>query len=407
MLIKRLALSRRTLLRGVGATVALPFLDAMVPALARGATISKPRFGAVYFPNGAIMQQFTPKTFGTGFEFTPILKPFEPFRQQLAVVTNLTRSHPGSQVGDHAVSAAGFLTGVWPKRTEAEDRLRRYHRAAAHITTDAFAGLFPQEIVGPLINFINSSRPLIASLGPIGVPSGPSFRRPRLLDPNIATGAGVQANEKDELVSQPFTITSDNVDLSTVGGYANVARQVMDYGVTSMDTIINQLAARYSYATERLALAELQLSTGHVPLAAGAAGDVLIKAIYDAAAAVFNTTGQLPTTLAAGPLGWARLGSIVDAAGRQMFPFLAPGNAAGQQSADSFAGNPVGLRLVVTPAMTDDSFWVLNASCLEVYEQIVGQLSVTEPSVVGIQVAYAGYVGLYRPAPNGAVHLSP
>jgi len=77
----------------------------------------------VYFPNGAIMQQFTPATVGTGFEFTPILKPLEPFKSSLAVVTNLTRSHPGSQVGDHAVSAAGFLTGVWPKRTEAEDVL--------------------------------------------------------------------------------------------------------------------------------------------------------------------------------------------------------------------------------------------------------------------------------------------
>jgi hypothetical protein len=81
------------------------------------------RFGAVYFPNGAIMQELTPKTAGAGFEFTPILKPLEPFRDSLIVVTNLTRPHPGSQFGDHAVSAAGFLTGVWPKRTEAEDVL--------------------------------------------------------------------------------------------------------------------------------------------------------------------------------------------------------------------------------------------------------------------------------------------
>src|SRR5262249_55928762 len=57
----------------------------------------------------------------SGFEFTPILKPLEPFKDSLVVVHNLTRSHPGSALGDHAVSAAGFLTGVWPKRTEAED----------------------------------------------------------------------------------------------------------------------------------------------------------------------------------------------------------------------------------------------------------------------------------------------
>ena len=69
------------------------------------------------------MEQWIPEAVGAGFEFTPILKPLEPFKDQLVVVSNLTRSHPGSQVGDHAVSAAGFLTGVWPKRTEAEDVL--------------------------------------------------------------------------------------------------------------------------------------------------------------------------------------------------------------------------------------------------------------------------------------------
>jgi hypothetical protein len=126
MLVTKKSLSRRTILRGMGTVVALPFLDAMVPALtpwAKAAAKPRARFGAVYIPNGAIMQEFTPKTAGTGFEFTPILKPLEPFRDSLLVVTNLTRSHPGSQVGDHAVSAAGFLTGVWPKRTEAEDVL--------------------------------------------------------------------------------------------------------------------------------------------------------------------------------------------------------------------------------------------------------------------------------------------
>src|SRR5262245_56789830 len=69
------------------------------------------------------MEQWIPEVVGAGFDFKPILKPFEPFKDSTIVVTNLTRSHPGSQVGDHAVSVAGFLTGVWPKRTEAEDVL--------------------------------------------------------------------------------------------------------------------------------------------------------------------------------------------------------------------------------------------------------------------------------------------
>src|ERR1700761_3354204 len=126
MFVAKKSISRRTMLRGAGTVVALPLLDAMLPAfvpLAKAAAKPRMRFGAIYFPNGAIMQELTPKTAGQGFEFTPILKPLEPFRDSLIVVTNLTRSHPGSQFGDHAVSAAGFLTGVWPKRTEAEDVL--------------------------------------------------------------------------------------------------------------------------------------------------------------------------------------------------------------------------------------------------------------------------------------------
>ena len=126
MFISKLSLPRRTFLMGVGATISLPLLEAMVPAftaLAKTEANPRVRFGAVYIPNGAIMEQWIPDTVGPGFDFKPILKPLAPFKDSLVVVTNLTRSHPGSQVGDHAVSAAGFLTGVWPKRTEAEDVL--------------------------------------------------------------------------------------------------------------------------------------------------------------------------------------------------------------------------------------------------------------------------------------------
>jgi hypothetical protein len=115
-------LSRRTFLKATGVAIGLPYLDAMMP-ISSAATPTPRRFGVVYFPNGAIMPQFTPKQVGSNFELSPILQPLAAFKDSMLVVTNLTRSHPGSQVGDHAVSAAGFLTGVWPKRTEAEDVL--------------------------------------------------------------------------------------------------------------------------------------------------------------------------------------------------------------------------------------------------------------------------------------------
>ena len=124
MFVTRRSLPRRTFLRGLGATVALPLLDAMVPsftALAQTPANPRTRFGAVFVPNGAIMESWTPSGVASGFEFSPILKPLEPFRDSLVVVSNLVRAAtPG---GDHAVSAAGWLTGVGAKRTEAEDIL--------------------------------------------------------------------------------------------------------------------------------------------------------------------------------------------------------------------------------------------------------------------------------------------
>jgi hypothetical protein len=124
MFVTRKAIPRRTMLRGIGATLSLPLLEAMIPpltALAKTAANPRPRFGAVFVPNGAIMEQWMPRTAGVGFEFSPILKPLEPFRECTVVVSNLTRANPGVVEGDHAISATGFLSGIYPRRTEAED----------------------------------------------------------------------------------------------------------------------------------------------------------------------------------------------------------------------------------------------------------------------------------------------
>jgi uncharacterized protein DUF1552 len=123
MFVTRKHISRRAVLRGVGAGLALPLLEAMVPAataLAATAAVPRRRFGAVYIPNGAVMAQWIPKTAGADFEFTPIMKPLEPFRPSLTVVSNLCRAG-GDVAGDHAASSAGWLSGAVAKRTEAED----------------------------------------------------------------------------------------------------------------------------------------------------------------------------------------------------------------------------------------------------------------------------------------------
>src|SRR5215471_6776430 len=102
MIITKKALSRRTVLRGMGTALTLPLLDAMVPALtATVKTAARPvrRLGVVYVPNGMAMEYWTPSTEGTGFELTPILKPLAAFQKQMVVVSGLkafwTPAHAG------------------------------------------------------------------------------------------------------------------------------------------------------------------------------------------------------------------------------------------------------------------------------------------------------------------------
>jgi hypothetical protein len=128
MIVTKKHLPRRTFLRGLmGTTIALPLLDSMIPALTAGtktAASPKTRLGFVYVPHGAVMDKWTPATEGAGFEFMPILKPLEPFRDRLVIVTGLANKAAESQGdggGDHARSAPSYLSGIHPLRTEGED----------------------------------------------------------------------------------------------------------------------------------------------------------------------------------------------------------------------------------------------------------------------------------------------
>ena len=111
-------LSRRTLLRGTGVTLALPLLEAMLPAAtawAQDAARPRTRFGAIYFPHGATMARWTPVDEGSNFTFSEILQPLEPFRNYLNVISNLTHQEaygPGGATGNHNRSSATFLSGA-------------------------------------------------------------------------------------------------------------------------------------------------------------------------------------------------------------------------------------------------------------------------------------------------------
>ena len=104
MFVTKKALPRRTFLRAMGATVALPFLDAMAPALSAKSVKSTPRLGFIYVANGTIQDQWRPTTAGAGFELSPILKPLAPVRNHVNVLTVLSHLQAdtfGDGTGDH------------------------------------------------------------------------------------------------------------------------------------------------------------------------------------------------------------------------------------------------------------------------------------------------------------------
>ena len=134
MFLTKKHLSRRTLLKGMGVSLALPLLDSMVSAqtpLAKSAAKPMSRIGFVYLPHGAIMNEWTPATEGAGFEFTRILKPLEPFRDRINVVSGL-----GHKAADttavYSLSPTTWLSGVRPKPTQGVD-------AFAGVTADQIA----------------------------------------------------------------------------------------------------------------------------------------------------------------------------------------------------------------------------------------------------------------------------
>jgi len=118
-------ISRRTLLRGIGAAVAVPWLDAMTPAFARSTPAPFPtRLGFIYVPNGKNMDDWTPKAEGAEYELPSILQPLKDLKSDFSILTGLTadkaRAH-GDGGGDHARALAAFLTGAQPRKTDGTD----------------------------------------------------------------------------------------------------------------------------------------------------------------------------------------------------------------------------------------------------------------------------------------------
>ena len=299
-------------------------------------------------------------------------------------------------VGEYMVDYVAGSTGS----RSAMERLELYTRAAAHQKTTDNLGVIPDPIMGGVLNFIDQTRPIVNILGPQDMPSATWYRPKVTQHASVAAqgSAGAAADEKAELVSQKMTITRLTGTAVTYGGYVNVSRQNIDFSSPQMfDAIVNDLAAQYAIQTEAaLGVAliagtnniELTTASGSTPTAAE-----LTAALWTAVSNIYTAVkGQGQVVLLIQPAklaNWGTLFAPVNPQNSQSPGFQAVDFSQGLMGTVSGIPAYVSAGLVSAPATTFGI--VMSTAAVEVYEQRIGALQVTEPSVLGVQVAYGGY----------------
>lgn len=281
-------------------------------------------------------------------------------------------------------------------------------------TTDT-TGILPTPIVGQVVNLIDANRPLISSLGGAmalaGIP-GSTFTRPKITQ---HTTVGAQAGEKTQLPSQKMTIAPVSFTKATYGGTVDISRQDIDWtSPGAWDILVRDLANVYAVQTETAVAAAFKAGATHaaVVVATNTLAD-WTKALYLAAADSYVNGLMMPDRIWCSLDVWAALGALVDVS-RVVFPADAavggdstgPGDAGGSSLA-SFRGDILGLPRIVVPTFAAGTCIVGPSALFEVYEEVIGLLSVVEPSILGVQVAYGGYVAFGTLAGAAFVPLTP
>jgi hypothetical protein len=294
----------------------------------------------------------------------------------------------------------------------AQARLYESRVVADQKTTDT-TGLIPVPVVGTVISLIDANRPLVMSLGPRtmdGIP-GAQFTRPKITQHTLA---GVQTGgDKTQLPSQKMIISPVTFSKATYGGTVDISRQDMDWtSPSAWDALIADLARVYATTIETAAAAAFAAAaTSTVPMggtvfAPGSLPD-WTTALYTAAMHSYQATYRLPDRIWCSLDVWAALGSMIDSA-RLVIPpdRTSEMGAPGTSSLASFAGDLLGVPRIVVPTFPSGTVIVGHSSCYEIYEEIIGLVSVVEPSILGVQVAYGGYVAFGAVAAAGLVKLT-
>jgi hypothetical protein len=239
-----------------------------------------------------------------------------------------------------------------------------------------------------------------------GIP-GAQFTRPKITQHTLA---GAQSGgDKTQLPSQKMIISPVSFSKATYGGTVDISRQDMDWtSPSAWDALLADLANVYSVAVETaVATAFAAAATSTVAMTGTGLLHDWLLALYTAGMHSYVATYRLPNRIWCSLDVWAALGSLFDVA-RPVIPTdrTSEQGAPGTSTLANFSGDLLGVPRIVVPTLPSGTCIVGHSSFYEVYEEIIGLLSVVEPSILGVQVAYGGYVAFGAVAAAGLVKLT-
>ena len=299
---------------------------------------------------------------------------------------------------------------TWRKVNEAFVEASKSQRtalqaAAGDVLTTDTPGLLPVPVLGPVFADLNYVRPVVAAVGARAMPDGgnqKTFIRPTwTTHPSVAA----QSPELSAVSATTPVIASNVVSKTTLAGSVQLSVQDVDFtSPAAMEIILRDLASQYLLASDNVA-------ADAITAGASASGSTwtfnatnpasLITALYDAARDILTASNFLPDTIFVSPDVWYNLGRQLDADSRPVFSYTGAAGLMGVNGmgtanvtqANTF--NPFGLNLVADRNFASSTMVVARANAIEFYEQIRGLMSRENPTVLGREFSYYGYVATF------------
>ena len=276
--------------------------------------------------------------------------------------------------------------------------------AAGDVLTTDTPGLLPVPVLGPLVQDLNFLRPVVEAVGARAYPD--NGQQKTFIRPTITTHTSVatQSTELSAVSATTMVIASNSVSKTTLAGQVTLSAQDIDFtSPAAMALILNDLMGEYMIASDNLAADNLLAAANSSGVWDGTVAD-LLKSVYDSAVDISSGRNWTPTHMFVSPDVWGQLGQLADTTGRPVFPFIGAGltgqNALGNANASSWNGNPLGLQLVVDSNFAAKTMIITRVGqgqgdAYEFYESIRGLMSLENPSTLGRNMSFHGYVSTF------------